>query len=344
MNNILITGGAGFIGSNFINHYLQHHPKDKIINLDLLTYAANLQNLQISSNHPNYTFYKGDICDQQLVRDIFQKHSINIVIHFAAESHVDNSIQNPDIFIKTNINGTFNLLHNAYKHWFLGPFMKNPKFKKTLFYHISTDEVFGSLGEDGYFTEKTSYAPNSPYSASKASSDMLVRSYHHTYGLNTIISNCSNNYGPNQHDEKLIPTIIRNALNDNSIPIYGDGKNIRDWLFVQDHCEAIEQILHYALKNSENTFFDTFNIGGNEEWQNIDIAYKICSFLDTILPKQHSYKEQISFVKDRAGHDRRYAIDSSKLKNTLQWKPKESFESGLKKTIKWYIEKYKDAQ
>lgn len=210
-----------------------------------------------------------------------------------------------------------------------------------MFYHISTDEVFGSLGEEGYFSESTPYAPNSPYSASKASSDMLVRSFHHTYGLNAVISNCSNNYGAKQHDEKLIPTIIRKALNGENIPIYGDGKNVRDWLYVKDHCEAIDKILHFALQSKGN-FFDTFNIGGNEEWKNIDIATLICEILDKKFPKAKSYKEQITFVKDRAGHDRRYAIDSSKLQKELRWKPKESFESGILKTIEWYVEKYKD--
>ncbi|HFP7488392.1 dTDP-glucose 4,6-dehydratase [Campylobacter jejuni] len=340
MNNILVTGGAGFIASNFIEYYLQEHKNDKIINLDLLTYAGNLENLKNVSENKNYVFYQGDICDNALVENIIKKHNINIIIHFAAESHVDNSILNPDVFIKTNINGTFNLLHNAYKAWFDEPFQHKVADKKTLFYHISTDEVFGSLGESGYFSESTPYAPNSPYSASKASSDMLVRSFHHTYGLNAVISNCSNNYGPKQHDEKLIPTIIRKALNNEIIPIYGDGKNIRDWLYVKDHCMAIDRILNFAL-SGEKSFFDTFNIGGNEEHQNIDIATTICEILDKKLPKDKSYKEQIRFVKDRAGHDRRYAIDSTKLKNTLNFMPLENFRSGLLKTIEWYLDKYK---
>ncbi|CAM2826475.1 dTDP-glucose 4,6-dehydratase [Helicobacter burdigaliensis] len=340
MNNILITGGAGFIGSNFIEFYLQKHPNDKIVNLDLLTYAGNLGNLKDASSNKNYTFYQGDICDAKLVEKIINTHKINIIIHFAAESHVDNSIANPDVFIKTNVNGTFNLLHNAYKAWFDEPFKAKAGFKNTLFYHISTDEVFGSLGISGYFSESTPYAPNSPYSASKASSDMLVRSFHHTYGLNAVISNCSNNYGAKQHDEKLIPTIIRKALNGENIPIYGDGKNIRDWLYVRDHCEAINKILEFALQSKEN-FFDSFNIGGNEEWQNIDIANLICEILDEKFPKEKPFKEQIAFVKDRAGHDRRYAIDSSKLQKKLSWKPKESFKSGILKTIEWYVEKYK---
>ncbi|EAH4824851.1 NAD-dependent epimerase/dehydratase family protein, partial [Campylobacter jejuni] len=273
----------------------------------------------------------------------FRKYKINAVINFAAESHVDNSIKNPDIFIKTNIYGTWNLLNSAYKTWFLEPFLKKDEFKQSFFYQISTDEVYGSLGENGKFTEDNAYAPNSPYSASKASADMLVRSYHYTYGLNAVISNCSNNYGPFQHDEKLIPTIIRNALNGTPIPIYGDGKNIRDWLYVKDHCIAIENIYKYTFEkiNENNNFFDVFNIGTNEEWQNIDIANKICSYLDNVLPKKTSYKEQIIFVKDRVGHDRRYAIDSTKLQRVIDWKAQENFNSGLDKTIQWYIKKYR---
>ncbi|EHQ4972824.1 dTDP-glucose 4,6-dehydratase, partial [Campylobacter jejuni] len=333
---ILVTGGAGFIGSNFLLYFFEKNPNAKIINLDFLTYASNISNLNKLKNNPNYVFIQGDISDVFLVNEIFSKYKINAVINFAAESHVDNSIKNPDIFIKTNIYGTWNLLNSAYKTWFLEPFLKKDKFKQSFFYQISTDEVYGSLGENGKFTEDNTYAPNSPYSASKASADMLVRSYHHTYGLNAVISNCSNNYGPFQHDEKLIPTIIRNALNNTQIPIYGDGKNIRDWLYVKDHCVAIESIYKYAFEKikENNNFFDVFNIGTNEEWQNIDIANKICSYLDNVLPKNTSYKEQITFVKDRAGHDRRYAIDSTKLQKTIGWKAQENFNSGLEKTIK----------
>ncbi|EAI7058899.1 dTDP-glucose 4,6-dehydratase [Campylobacter coli] len=341
MNNVLITGGAGFIGSNFIEFYCNKYPNDKVVNLDLLTYAGNLENLKDISSNKNYIFYQGNICDIKLVEKVINTHKINIIIHFAAESHVDNSISSPDVFIKTNVDGTFNLLYSAYKTWFEEPFKAKVGFENALFYHISTDEVFGSLGEEGYFSESTPYAPNSPYSASKASSDMLVRSFHYTYGLNAVISNCSNNYGAKQHDEKLIPTIIRKALNGENIPIYGDGKNVRDWLYVNDHCEAIDKILHFALQSKGN-FFDTFNIGGNEEWKNIDIATLICEILDKKFPKARSHKEQITFVKDRAGHDKRYAIDSSKLQKELRWKPKESFESGILKTIEWYVEKYKD--
>ncbi|HFZ5203322.1 TPA: dTDP-glucose 4,6-dehydratase [Campylobacter jejuni] len=342
--HILVTGGAGFIGSNFLLYFFEKNPDAKIINLDFLTYASDISNLNELKNNPNYVFIQGDISDVSLLNEIFIKYKIDTVINFAAESHVDNSIKNPDIFIKTNIYGTWNLLNSAYKNWFIEPFRKKDEFKQSLFYQISTDEVYGSLEKNEKFTENSIYAPNSPYSASKASADMLVRSYHHTYGLNAVISNCSNNYGPFQHDEKLIPTIIRNALNGTQIPIYGDGKNIRDWLYVKDHCMAIENIYKYAFEkiNKNDIFFDSFNIGTNEEWQNIDIANKICSYLDDILPKKTSYKKQITFVKDRAGHDRRYAIDSTKLQKTIGWKAQESFTSGLKKTIEWYIKKYQD--
>ncbi|TQR33744.1 dTDP-glucose 4,6-dehydratase [Campylobacter sp. MIT 99-7217] len=346
MNTILVTGGAGFIGSNFIFHYLNNNPEDKIINLDLLTYAGNLDNLKALKDHSNYVFMQGDINDKDLVSKLFREYKINAVIHFAAESHVDNSINTPDIFIKTNINGTFNLLLCAYEYWYEKPFLAKKGLENTLFHHISTDEVFGSLKESGFFSETSPYAPNSPYSASKASSDMLVRSYAHTYGLNAVITNCSNNYGPHQHDEKLIPTIIRNALANKDIPIYGDGKNIRDWLYVIDHCKGIEKVFHYGLKNCKNKkdnegFFDNFCIGANEEHQNLEIARIICEILDTKLPKNTSYKEQIRFVADRAGHDRRYAIDSTKIREQLGFKADESFESGLEKTILYYIQKYK---
>lgn len=347
MKSVLITGGAGFIGSNFIEHFLAKYDDFRVINLDLLTYAGNLENLKSVENSPRYEFVKGDICDEKLVSALFKEHKIHAVIHFAAESHVDNSIATPEIFIKTNIYGTWNLLHCAYKAWMDAPHAVKSGFEDTLFHHISTDEVYGSLGATGLFTEHTPYAPNSPYSASKASSDMLVRSYAHTYGLRAIITNCSNNYGPHQHAEKLIPTIIRQALAGRDIPIYGDGQNVRDWLFVGDHCEAICAVFNHAKiangggRSPNKTFFECFNIGGNEEKKNIDIAHKICAYLDEILPKNKSYKEQIRFVKDRAGHDRRYAIDSSKLQKTLGWKPKHSFESGIKKTIEWYIQKYR---
>lgn len=333
MKNILITGGAGFIGSNFIEYFMQKYPNYRIINLDLLTYAGNLDNLASVATNPNYTFIQGDICDANLVQNIFKDYDITDVIHFAAESHVDNSIKTPDIFVKTNVNGTFTLLHSAYLSWFDAPFKPKADKENRVFHHISTDEVFGSLGESGYFTEDTPYAPNSPYSASKASSDMLVRSYHHTYGLNTFITNCSNNYGPKQHNEKLIPTIIRNALVGNPIPIYGDGKNIRDWLYVKDHCSGIDAVFHSKF------YGETFNIGGNSEKTNLEVVGEICAILDRISPKADgtSYANQISFVADRAGHDRRYAIDSSKIYKALSWQPQESFESGIAKTIDWYL-------
>ena len=333
MRNILITGGAGFIGSNFIEYFMDKYRDYNIINLDLLTYAGNLDNLSSVATNPNYTFIKGDICDINLVKNIFRDYNITDVIHFAAQSHVDNSIKTPDIFVKTNINGTFNLLHCAYLSWFDAPFTPKESKKNCIFHHISTDEVFGSLGDSGYFTEDTPYAPNSPYSASKASSDMLVRSYHHTYGLNTFITNCSNNYGPKQHAEKLIPTIIHNALEGKNIPIYGDGKNIRDWLYVLDHCKGIDAVFH------SNFYGETFNIGGNSEKTNLEVVGEICDILDRISPRNDgaSYANQISFVADRAGHDRRYAIDSSKIYKALSWQPQESFESGIAKTIDWYL-------
>lgn len=338
MKNILITGGAGFIGSNFLLYFLQKYPNYNVFNVDLLTYAGNLENLSDVEGYKNYTFLHGDICDREFINSVFMKYKIDAVIHFAAESHVDNSISNPNAFIQTNIGGTFNLLNIAYLHWFDAP--HTPKHNKSncIFHHISTDEVFGSLGDSGFFTESTPYAPNSPYSASKASSDMLVRAYFHTYGLQTFITNCSNNYGPKQHDEKLIPTIIGNALKGKVIPIYGDGKNVRDWLFVEDHCRAIDVVFHSKY------YGETFNIGGNCERTNIDIAKQICTLLDSMLPKanKETYANQIAFVKDRAGHDRRYAIDCAKITNILGWKPMVDFEDGLAKTLCYYMDRYKD--
>ncbi|MBT0741717.1 dTDP-glucose 4,6-dehydratase [Campylobacter lari] len=334
MKNLLLTGTAGFIGSNFVPYFLEKYKDYTLINLDLLTYAGKLENLKECQNNPRFKFIRGDICNQELVQFLFEEYNIQGVIHFAAESHVDNSIKNPEIFIQTNINGTFNLLNIAYKHWMEKPFVYKEKYQNCRFHHISTDEVYGTLGECGFFTENTPYAPNSPYSASKASSDMLVRSYHETYGLNTIITNCSNNYGPKQHDEKLIPTIIRNALAGNKIPIYGDGKNIRDWLYVLDHCKGIDLAFHGGRSGH------TYNIGGRNERTNLQIAYKICELLDQYRPKDISYKEQIVFVEDRVGHDRRYAIDASKIENELGWKADENFDTGIIKTIEWYLKKY----
>ncbi|GGD16952.1 dTDP-glucose 4,6-dehydratase [Hyunsoonleella pacifica] len=333
---ILITGGAGFIGSNFIKYYLSKYYSVKIVNIDKLTYAGNLNNLDGVETNPRYRFIHGDICDKDLINELFVKYSFKGVIHFAAESHVDNSIDNPNDFIHTNINGTFNLLNAARNHWMKSSNEIKTQHINSRFHHISTDEVYGSLGKKGLFTEETSYAPNSPYSASKASSDFLVRSYFKTYNMNVVTTNCSNNYGPRQHDEKLIPTVIRKALNGENIPIYGDGQNIRDWLYVKDHCFGIDLVFNKGVSG------ETYNIGGNNEHNNMYIASTICSILDELAPKKTSYKDQIIFVEDRLGHDFRYAIDESKIKNQLGWKAKENFQTGLKKTINWYIKKYKN--
>jgi len=324
MKNILVTGCAGFIGSNFVPYFLDKYDEYHVINLDLLTYAGDLQNLKEVENHPRYTFIKGDISDRTQVENIFETYDIDGVIHFAAESHVDNSIKNPGLFVQTNVTGTFTLLDVAYKAW------KNKKGCR--FHHISTDEVYGSLGESGLFTESTPYAPNSPYSASKASSDMIVRSYYETFGLDVVITNCSNNYGPKQHDEKLIPTIIKNALSNTPIPIYGDGKNIRDWLYVYDHCTGIDLVYHKGESG------EVYNIGGRNEKNNLHIVDTICNILDELRPQKSSYKELITFVKDRAGHDRRYAIDATKIEKKLGWKASENFESGMNTIFEGYTE------
>lgn len=331
---ILVTGCAGFIGSNFVPYFLEKYPQYHLINLDLLTYAGNVENLSEVENNPHYTFIQGDIKDRECVEELFERYDIEGVIHFAAESHVDNSIKNPGVFVETNVNGTFTLLDVAYKKWMEKPFVRREGYEECRFHHISTDEVYGTLGETGLFTESTPYAPNSPYSASKAGSDMIVRAYHHTYGMNTVITNCSNNYGPKQHDEKLIPTIIRNALKNQPVPIYGDGKNIRDWLYVLDHCKGIDLVFHEGICG------ETYNIGGRNERDNLYIAHKICEILDTLKPKATSYKEQITFVEDRAGHDRRYAIDATKIETKLGWEAEETFESGILKTVEWYLRKY----
>ena len=334
-SKILITGGAGFIGSNFISHFLEKHQNVKVVNLDMLTYAGELSNLESIENHINYTFIKGDICDVKLVNQLFETYNFSAVIHFAAESHVDNSIKNPDTFINTNVYGTFNLLNTAKNQWMDAPFSVKEGCENNRFHHISTDEVYGTLGKTGLFTEETPYAPNSPYSASKASSDFIVRSYFHTYGMNVVTTNCSNNYGPKQHNEKLIPTIIRKAINNEQIPIYGDGKNIRDWLYVEDHCKGID------LAFQKGKAGETYNIGGKNERDNLYIAHKICDILDDLRPKDKPYSEQIAFVKDRPGHDFRYAIDASKIENELEWIADENFETGILKTIEWYLKKYK---
>jgi len=336
MQNILISGGAGFIGSNFIPYFLEKNRDTKIINLDLLTYAGDLNNLQEVINHPNYVFIKGDICNRPFIEKLVIDYHVTDIIHFAAESHVDNSISGPDEFMRTNTIGTFTLLDVARKFWMSAPFKFKEGFSQARFHHISTDEVYGSLGETGLFTEATSYAPNSPYSASKAASDMIVRSYFHTYGMNVVTTNCSNNYGPKQHGEKLIPTIIRKALSEENIPIYGDGKNIRDWLYVLDHCTGIDLVFKKGKPG------ETYNIGGRNERLNIDIAKTICSILDKKQPRKNgkSYSDLITYVKDRPGHDRRYAIDASKIESNVGWKAMENFESGILKTIDWYLLQY----
>ena len=332
---ILITGGAGFIGSNFIPYFLGQHEDAQIVNLDKLTYAGELSNLKEVENNERYTFVKGDICDRALIENLFDTYDFKGVIHFAAESHVDNSIEKPDEFIKTNVLGTFNLIDAAKNHWMDAPFKVKENYENCRFHHISTDEVFGTLGKKGLFTEDTPYAPNSPYSASKASSDFVVRSYFHTYGLNVVTTNCSNNYGPKQHDEKLIPTIIRKAIRGENIPIYGDGLNVRDWLYVLDHCVGIDLVFQ------KGTSGEVYNIGGKNERNNLYIAHTICNILDEVLPNKLSYKEQITFVKDRPGHDFRYAIDASKIETELGWKASENFETGIRKTVHWYLKKYK---
>lgn len=330
---ILITGGAGFIGSNFVPYFLESFTQYNVVNLDKLTYAGNLDNLKECEHNPRYTFVKGDICDAALVHSLFEKYDIRGVIHFAAESHVDNSITGPLPFIKTNIEGTFTLLEAARKHWLNAPGEVKAGYEKCRFHHISTDEVYGSLGPSGLFTETTPYAPNSPYSSSKASSDLLVRAYFHTYGLNVTTSNCSNNYGPKQHAEKLIPTIIRKALAGEPIPIYGDGQNVRDWLYVLDHCKGIGMVWQNGRSG------ETYNIGGRNERNNLQIVHTICALLDELKPAPNGkpYAQLITFVKDRAGHDRRYAIDATKLETKLGWKAEENFESGIKKTVLWYL-------
>lgn len=330
----MITGGAGFIGSNFVPYFCAKYPQYQIINVDKLTYAGNLDNLRECENMPNYTFVEEDICDAEKMDELFEKYDIRGVIHFAAESHVDNSIKGPRAFINTNIIGTFNLLEAAHKHWMEAPNKFKSGYEDCRFHHISTDEVYGALGAEGFFRETTPYAPNSPYSASKASSDFLVRAYHHTFGMNVTTSNCSNNYGPKQHHEKLIPHIIAKALAEEPLPIYGKGENVRDWLYVLDHCKAIDLIFHTGKAG------ETYNVGGNNERSNIVIVKKICALLDERRPRTggKKYAELITFVADRAGHDFRYAIDASKLTNELGWHPDENFETGIVKTVDWYLQ------
>ena len=326
MSRLLVTGGAGFIGSNFIRYWLANHTGDEVINLDALTYAGNLESLSDIEQQPNYRFVHGDITDAELLARLFRDEAIDAVVHFAAESHVDRSILGPEAFIRTNVQGTFTLLEAARTVW--GADAPGKRFL-----HVSTDEVYGSLGpEDPPFSETTAYAPNSPYSASKAASDHLVRAYHHTYGLPVLTTNCSNNYGAYQFPEKLIPLTILNALEGKPIPVYGDGRNIRDWLFVEDHCSGIGAVL------KQGRIGEVYNIGGSNEWANIDIVTHICDRLDALAPGKSSYGEQIQFVKDRPGHDRRYAIDSSKIQGELGWRPAHPFETGIEKTIQWYLD------
>tara|TARA_Y100000766_G_scaffold76544_1_gene64866 strand:+ start:3026 stop:4018 length:993 start_codon:yes stop_codon:yes gene_type:complete len=327
ISNILITGGCGFIGSHLVRHFTNKYRKYNIINLDFLTYAANFNNLQDLKQN-NYQFIKGDICNRKLVMEIFEKYKINKVIHLAAESHVDRSIKDPILFAKTNVIGTLNLLEAARESW-------KDSLSNKLFYHISTDEVFGSLGISGQFDENSSYDPHSPYSASKASSDHFVRSYTETYKLPTIISNCSNNYGPNQYPEKLIPLFVNNIIRKKKLPIYGNGENVRDWLHVKDHISAIDTIFHKGELN------ESYNIGGENEWKNIDLIYQIIKITDRLLNNKLGFsKKLIRFIKDREGHDYRYAINNNKIKKDLGWKPMIEFNNGLEDTIKWYIHRF----
>jgi dTDP-glucose 4,6-dehydratase len=331
MSTILLTGTAGFIGANFVPHVLARWPDRRFISLDALTYAGDLKNLDGSLPHARHEFIQGDICDRGLLEKIFREHDVQGVIHFAAESHVDNSISGPGAFIQTNVVGTFTLLDVARQYWMASPGKARAGHEKARFLHISTDEVYGTLGDTGLFTEETPYAPNSPYSASKASSDMVVRSYFHTYGMDVVTTNCSNNYGPRQHPEKLIPTIIRKALAGQAIPIYGDGKNIRDWLYVEDHCAGI------ALAFEAGVAGETYNIGGRNERTNIEIARHICRLLDERRPAGKPHDRHIQYVADRPGHDRRYAIDATKIETKLGWRARENFESGIMKAVDWYL-------
>ena len=326
MKNILVTGGAGFIGSHLVRLLVNKYPAYHIINMDVLTYAGNLENLKDIEQKENYSFVKGDICDFQKVKQVFIDFNINSVIHLAAESHVDRSIEDPFTFAQTNVIGTLSLLQAAKSYW-------ENNFKNKLFYHISTDEVYGSLSDEGFFTEKTNYDPHSPYSASKASSDHFVRAFSDTYGLPVIISNCSNNYGSYQFPEKLIPLFINNILNNKPLPVYGKGENVRDWLYVNDHAKAIDVIFHSGKLG------ETYNIGGFNEWKNIDLIKVIIKTVDRLLGRKEGTSDKlITYVKDRAGHDIRYAIDSSKLKNELGWEPSLQFEEGIEKTVKWYLD------
>ncbi len=327
MKKIIITGGAGFIGSALIRHIIDH-TSDAVVNVDKLTYAGNLQSLESIATSSRYAFEQVDICDATEVNRVFREHQPDAVMHLAAESHVDRSISGPAEFIQTNIVGTYTLLEGARAHWNSLTGVKKEGFR---FHHISTDEVYGTLGADGFFTEETAYEPNSPYSASKASSDHLVRAWHHTYGMPVVTTNCSNNYGPYHFPEKLIPLVILNAVNGKPLPIYGKGDNIRDWLYVEDHARAL-----YLVMN-QGALGETYNIGGWNEKTNLEVVYAICSILDELRPQNAPHTKFITFVKDRPGHDQRYAIDASKIERDLGWKPQETFETGLRKTVEWYL-------
>jgi len=328
--SIVITGGAGFIGSNFVHHWCENYPEDRVIVLDALTYAGNLNNLATLKDRKNFRFLQGDICDRALVDELFASENIDTVAHFAAESHVDRSILGPGAFVQTNVVGTFTLLESFRQHW-----LSNHQPDNYRFLHVSTDEVYGSLGvDDPAFTETTPYAPNSPYSASKAGSDHLARAYFHTYGMPTIITNCSNNYGSYHFPEKLIPLMCINILLGKPLPVYGDGQNVRDWLYVRDHCQALDTVIHKGKAG------ETYNIGGNNEVKNIDLVRMLCELMDELAPDLPVKPAQnlITFVKDRPGHDRRYAIDASKIRTELGWQPQETVEGGLRKTIQWYLD------
>ena len=327
--NLLITGGAGFIGSNVVHHVIDRPEVERLVNLDCLTYAGHLVNLEAVSRHPKYRFEKIDLRDKTAVLEAFERHKITHVMHLAAESHVDRSITGPGDFIHTNVVGTFNLLEACRSCW-----LNDSKPKADVrFHHVSTDEVYGSLGPSGYFTEATPYAPNSPYSASKAASDMLVRAYHHTYGLPTVITNCSNNYGPYQFPEKLIPVVIQSVLARKQVPVYGDGMNVRDWLYVRDHADALWTVLRRGKVG------ETYNIGGHNEWANIRIVELICDLIDEMSSRSGGgSRKLITFVKDRPGHDRRYAIDAAKIQNDLGWIPAHRFEQGIRETVRWYLD------
>ena len=328
--SIVITGGAGFIGSNFVHHWCENYPEDRVIVLDALTYAGNLHNLATLKDRKNFRFLQGDICDRALVDELFASENIDTVAHFAAESHVDRSILGPGAFVQTNVVGTFTLLESFRQHW-----LSNHQPDNYRFLHVSTDEVYGSLGlDDPAFTETTPYAPNSPYSASKAGSDHLARAYFHTYGMPTIITNCSNNYGSYHFPEKLIPLMCINILLGKPLPVYGDGQNVRDWLYVRDHCQALDTVIHKGKAG------ETYNIGGNNEVKNIDLVRMLCDLMDELAPDLPVKPAQnlITFVRDRPGHDRRYAIDATKIRTELGWQPEETVEGGLRKTIQWYLD------